>query len=294
MKKEECKKEQRTPAATGGRTALPFAFFLLHFALLAATSSPSSDPDELTRAANAAFARGELAEADRLYQQAGERTRDPGLVAFNRAAVFAAKGELWEAERHYLRALDDKEAPADRRAKAGYNRGVCLLTRGGPAAVYRSAIAAFEQSLEVLPADDPLAADARHNLELAKLLWLRAREKEAKRPRPSDLPPDLFPEPPKPPELGGSDPDPGGADATAGGPDPGGPAGVAGNGSPAGGRKAPGAGNLPVLLDSDQQQPLSPQDAKAHLRAHADRIAADRQKTARLLVGPERPNVRDW
>ncbi|MFO0848447.1 MAG: tetratricopeptide repeat protein [Gemmataceae bacterium] len=257
--------------------------------MVAAAPTRDADPDELTRTASAAFQRGNLTEADRLYQLAGERTRDPGLVAFNRAAVFVARGELWEAERHYLRALDDCEAPTERRAKASYNRGVCLLGRGGPAAVYRSAIAAFEQALDLLPGDDPLDADARHNLELAKLLWLKAREKEKARPRPSDLPPDLFPEPPRLPETGGSE-DPGGTEASVGGPDPGGTA----AGQAGAGRKTPGAGNLPVLQDGDQPQPLSPPAARAHLRGLADRLASDRHKTARLLVGPERPNVRDW
>ena len=146
-------------------------------------------------------------------------------------------------------------------------------------------------ALDLLPGDDPLAADARHNLELAKLLWLRAREAEKARSRPSDLPPDLLPEPPRHPEMGGSE-DPGGTEASVGGPDPGGTA--AGPGPAGAGRKTPGAGNLPVLQDGDQAQPLSPQDARAHLRVLADRLASDRHKSARLLVGPERPNVRDW
>lgn len=274
-----------------GHGLFTFHFLLLSFALIAAAPTRDADPDELTRAANAAFQRGELAEADRLYQLAGERTRDPGLVAFNRAAVCVARGEMWEAERHYLQSLDDREAPGERRARASYNRGVCLLARGGPAMVYRSAIAAFEQALDLLPGDDPLAADARHNLELAKLLWLRAREAEKARSRPSDLPPDLLPEPPRHPEMGGSE-DPGGTEASVGGPDPGGTA--AGPGPAGAGRKTPGAGNLPVLQDGDQAQPLSPQDARAHLRVLADRLASDRHKSARLLVGPERPNVRDW
>lgn len=251
-------------------------------------------PEGLIRLGNEAYLRGDLDAAERHYTAAAERTTDPGLVAFNRAAVAVQSGEFREAELDYLRVLDDRAAPPDRRAKALYNRGVCLLARGGSTTVYRSAIACFEQSLDLLPAGDPLTDRAGHNLELAKLLWAKARATEKTQPKPNDLPPDA---PDPPPEEGtGQDP----------GTDPDGPGGQPGMrpeavpGQPPGGRpretnqKAPGAGNLPVVLDADRPQPLTPEDTRAILQRVAERLEEDRRATARLLTGPERPDVKDW
>src|SRR5262249_45410188 len=50
-------------------------------------AAPAADPDALLRAGHAAFARGDLAAAAALYEQAEQRTTDPGLVAFGLAAV---------------------------------------------------------------------------------------------------------------------------------------------------------------------------------------------------------------
>lgn len=272
------------------------AFCVLTFAL-AAAPPPSESPEELIRLGNAAYLRGDLDAADRLYQAAAERTTDPGLVAFNRAAVAVRRGEVREAELDYLRALDDRAAPPDRRAKALYNRGVCLLARGGSAGVYRSAIACFEQSLDLFATGDPLAADARHNLELAKLLWGKARASERTPPKPSDLPPDV-PEPPPPKPEEGTGEEPGSEPAGPGG-QPGVRTEPAHAPSPGGKphethRQAPGAGNLPVVLDADRPQPLSPEDTRAILQRVAERLERDRKATDRLLAGPERPDVKDW
>src|SRR5688572_15489442 len=103
------------------------ALFLTAAALVSA--APADPPDELVRRGNAAFRSGDPFAAVKLYAAAGERTDDPGLVAFNAAAALFDQGEYREAELHYLRALDDRAAPPDRRAKALYNRGVCLVKR---------------------------------------------------------------------------------------------------------------------------------------------------------------------
>src|SRR5262249_38270251 len=122
---------------------------VLSGALVAASPPADRSPDELLRSGNAAFLRGGWGAAEHFYKLAEERTGDPGLVAFNKATVLMQRGETREAELHYLRSLDDLAAPPDRRAKALYNRGVCLLARGGSAGVSRSAIACFEQSLDL-------------------------------------------------------------------------------------------------------------------------------------------------
>jgi hypothetical protein len=60
-------------------------------------------------------------------------------------------------------------------------------------------------------------------------------------------------------------------------------------------QKAPGAGNLPVQLDdANTVQPLTPEDTRTLLQRLAERLEQDRKANARLVAGPERPNVRDW
>ena len=51
-------------------------------------------PEELIRLGNEAYLRGDLDAAERHYGAAAERTTDPGLVAFNRAAVAVQNGEM--------------------------------------------------------------------------------------------------------------------------------------------------------------------------------------------------------
>src|SRR5262249_59336214 len=138
---------------------------------------------------------------------AEERTGAPGLVAFNRAAVLFQKEDFRDAEVHYARVLEDAACPPERAARAWYNRGTCLLRRGTSPAVYRSAIACLEHCLDSPAADEPLKADARHNLELAKLLWNEARKTAAKPDTPNEnRPPEEEPPNTPPPRSQGPDP----------------------------------------------------------------------------------------
>lgn len=280
------------------RVSSPISF--LRFALcLLPFLAAAGPPDDLVRRGNEAFRAGESAAAGKLYAAAGERTADPGLVAFNQAAVLFEQGEYREAEVHYLRALDDRAAPPGRRARALYNRGVCLVKRATDVPALRTAVACFEQALDADALDDHLRADARYNLELAKLLWAEARAKHGGAETPNQLPPDEPPEGKPPPTAG---PDPGadaGREPDGPGPRPGGPpqamAGTAGGAAPQPtDRKTAGAGTLPVLVDGPQAQKLSPDDARAYLARVAERLDRDRRANARLLAGPERPHVRDW
>src|SRR5687768_5454579 len=121
---------------------------LLLTAAALASAAPADPPDDLVRRGNAAFRGGDPAAAGKLYAAAAERTDDPGRVAFNAAAALFDQGEYREAEVHYLRALDDRAAPPDRRAKALYNRGVCLVKRATDLPALRSAVSCFEQALD--------------------------------------------------------------------------------------------------------------------------------------------------
>ncbi|OWK45654.1 hypothetical protein [Fimbriiglobus ruber] len=266
---------------------------------LAAASPPDiGPPDELIRLGNDAFLRGDAARADQLFATAGERTADPGLVAFNRAAVAVQKHEFREAEEDYTRVLDDRAAPPARRARALYNRGVCLLNRGGSAATLRSAIAYFEQAIDVPGSNAALTADAQHNLELAKLLWNRARAQEKVPPRPNDLPQDL-PPPEPPPQRPDTDNDPNppgddpfGANGGAGKLESGAGAAQKGQQQRETRQQTPGAGSLPVRFDPNPPQALSPEDTRAYLRQINARLNKDRRDN--IPPVPERPHVRDW
>jgi tetratricopeptide (TPR) repeat protein len=267
--------------------------------LLLLAAGPSTEND-LIRAANAAFLRGDTDPADTLYSQAEERTGDPGLVAFNRAAVLFQRGEFREAEIHYARVLEDKACPPERAARAWFNRGTCLLKRGGSPAVYRGAVSCFERCLESLAADEPLKADARHNLELAKLLWFEANKVAPRKEKPNDPPPpDIEPPPSK--NNGAQDP---GATEKA---DPaGGPTGTQLQQQPVMGKvpnstpattpvQTPGTNStLPVVHDDTPLQQLSREDAQEILRRADVRMRREREKMNEMLHGLGRPGVRDW
>ena len=134
-----------------------------------------------------------------------------------------------------------------------------------------------------------LVADALYNLELAKLLWAKARQK-----RNAPSLPDERPDPPPAREASG--PEPEGRDGSPGSPNGGKPAGDAERtpGAAAQPGQAPWAGTLPVLVDGPKPQPLSPEDSRALLKTTAARLVRERQAAARAANGPERVHVRDW
>lgn len=269
----------------------------------AAAPVPADNPDDLIRRANAAFSRGDAEAAEKLYAAAEERTADPGLVALNKAAVLFGRGEFRDAEAHYSRVLEDRACPADRAVKAWFNRGTCLLRRGSTVEVYRRAVACFERCLDMNPADATLTADARHNLELAKLLWAEANRKAARPETPNEnLPPEEKFDDRLPPAMGAEPPpgptEPGqgaeGANSPQPVPQPA-PAPHAGPSPKKSDRQT--AGNnaaLETLKDQDQVQPLSPEDTREYLRRTADRLQRARRDQLRTLYGPDRPGVRDW
>jgi tetratricopeptide (TPR) repeat protein len=270
---------------------------------MAAAPPVEASADELIRQANAAFLRGDIDNADRLYSAAEELTSDPGLVAFNRAAVLFQKGAFREAELEYDRVLGDAARPAGRAAKAWYNRGTCLLRRGGSATVYRYAIRDLERCLESTAADEPLKADARYNLELAKILWNEIRKATSKPDTPNENPPPEESQSNPPPRPYGNDQQPGVPETGDGD--------KTGTNSkqtqlqnmmPQGGTKAnpnptqnPGnAPNPQPLQDSSTLQPLTAEDTLEHLRRTDERLKKKRQNLRNTLYGPERLGYRDW
>lgn len=269
--------------------------------LVAAAPRADMTVDDLIRAGNAAVAAGDFETAEEWYTAAEERTADPGLVAFNKANALFHRERFDAAERHYTRALDDADCPPARRAAALYNRGVCLLKQGGLSKL-RAAVDSFDRCLALTPTDAGLVADAKHNLELAKLLWVEARAKEAKKPLPSDPPQDIPPEPkaerPPPQQFdpfGQNDPltadrgqQPGGTpEAIRGGPN--------GTNPRPTDEQTAGKGKAPVVLSRDDRLPdLTPDQVRTYLEGLAVRVARERRATADATAPPERPSVKDW
>ena len=267
-------------------------------ALVAAGPPADTSPETLVRQGNAAVGRGEFDAAERHYADAEDTARDPGLVAFNKANALFHQNRHADAERHYTRSLDDADAPPARRAAALYNRGVCQLQQGGIDKL-RGAIDSFSRCLAAKPDDANLTADARHNLEVAKLLWVASRAKEQKKPLPNEQPHEPPPEPKKERPEQKTPYDPFSEENQADG-------GTKTNSKPQelkGGAKGtpratdetmPGRGAAPVLKSADQLPELSDDQMRQYLELLAVRVAKERRDTAALTAPPERPAVKDW
>jgi tetratricopeptide (TPR) repeat protein len=278
--------------------------------LLAAAASPIPEPsaEELIRRANALFTH-DRDEANRLYEAAEVLTSDPGLVAFNRAAVLFQNDRFGEAATYYYRVLRDAACPPERAAKAWYNLGTCLINQpNATSAVYDNAITYLRHCLDSDVADAPLKANAAYNLKLAKLLWKKAWDEEERNGKKPPMPNDPHPPEEDPrndpgqrplgadPQLG--DPDhgegTGGTSVPKGVPQPATGAGM--KASPANGQApAPGpTGQLPPLEDRKEIQPLTPEQTREQLRQTAERLKRDQQILRMTLYGQERTGLHDW
>jgi tetratricopeptide (TPR) repeat protein len=277
---------------------------IVGIACLVAAGPPSNAlPNDLIRRANAAYLADNREEAERLYTAAEERTSDPGLIAFNRAALMFGKGEFREAELLYDRVLSDAAIPPERAARARYNRGTCLLRRGGPSALFQVAIDDFERCLDSPASDEVLKANSRHNLELAKLLWKRAWDEEVsagkKPPPPSEqAPPERQPESrqPQPNEQTSNTP----GSANPGGTKPQTEPPLKQVENPLtthNNADSPNRGmntTAPELKNEDAVQILSPEDTRNLLRRTAERLKKDRHALLETLYPKYKPGARDW
>jgi tetratricopeptide (TPR) repeat protein len=280
-----------------GETAMsvrPLRWLALPVFGLALGAAPM--PADWLRRGDEAFAAGQFEAALSCYGQAAERSTDPGRVAFNEGVSLYQLGRYREAELRFRCALDDAALPAARRGPALYDLGNCLLqeSAGRSVGLLRDAIACYELCLADGRLEPELVIDTRHNLELAKVLWLEARrsaangDREADEPPHSDRPPPRRDEPPPgangPGDLGNQAQSAGPgqqADGTATGRQPGQQA------------PLPGEGNLPPVHDADELQQMTPEDLQAHLRSATERIRQERQVRVRRPV-PAPESVRDW
>ncbi len=256
---------------------------------LAAASAMSQRAVDAERRGDAAFISQRWREAIEAYESA-ERTADPGRVAFNLAVTFSRMGNYRDAERAFRASLD--QATGARRLRAYYNLGTVLVlaSEGQHASHLVEAIDCFRRVMASPDAGAELRDDARHNLELAKLLWKKTS---------GDAPP------PQPPSSPGDDPrgsrttsngtpTEGGSPAN-GTPDPRGPPmPAAGNATPIDDRPPPGSGRLLPIPEERQHQPLPAGEARELLRQAAERI--ERERRAMLYGAPasESRPYPDW
>jgi tetratricopeptide (TPR) repeat protein len=279
---------------------------LVLIAVLLPAAAPAPDWEALVRQGDAAYERGDFAAAASLYEQASDRTTDPGLVAMDIGAAKYRLAEASEADRARL-AQEAEQAyrcctgPGDpRRARALYGLGNALIlkTDGRDAEALLAAVAAYRQCLAEPNLDAALADDARHNLERARLLLLQippAGGHTKDEPPSGDSPP-KSPSPPDKAPGSQQEPshDPSGVKVK---PDP--------SGGPAktdDGRKPietdqpppPGEGNLPPVPDRADLPPLSAEDAARHLDLAAQRILQDLKAHRRAKAPMPPPNVPDW
>jgi tetratricopeptide (TPR) repeat protein len=268
-------------------------------ALVLVSAGPPGPVEDFIRQGNAAVEAGDPDGADALYAKAEERAADPGLIAFNKAVLAFKRGDFRRAELGFRRALGDGEIPADRRVRGLYNLGTCLVRQAGEVDVkqLQAAIECYEQVLGETT-DDGLRSDAGHNLELAKLLWAKAR---ARRPQGERDPDWEEPKDPKrPPPDPQRNPDDPANDGTGDAKQPEAGKLDQGKGLDKGvmpkptEKKAPGHGNLPVVPDTDKVESRAPDDARAKLREAAERIRKERQKLREEAGQGERPRANDW
>jgi tetratricopeptide (TPR) repeat protein len=262
--------------------------------LIAGAAVP--DVDSLVRRGNLAFAAGDFEESLRLFGEGERLATDPGLLAFNKAAANFRLGRYAEAALGYRQCLDDDRIAAPRRARAQYDLGTALVKQSGSAsaALLRQAVSAFRQCLAQPDLDADLRNDARHNLELAQLLWLRAR---AANPNdPNDGGPDTDSQTkrnqvPGPDSRGtqqnvGTDP--------SGDPRAGQEIGKDGKPAPGdGARDMLNAGSMQVLPDTDDIRPLPPAEADEQLERIIERIAQERRSHWQQTTRQAR-DARNW
>ena len=258
--------------------------------ILVSATPPAADDWE--RRGNEAVADARFDDAAKCYALAEESSNEPGRVAFNHGVALFSLGKFREAERLFRCALES-ESPAERRVRALFNLGTSMLHASDGRDARRLAEAAdcFARCLKSPGVDEALAADARHNLELAKLLWRRIRGNDSPPPENDQNPTnDDADSNTKPPETRHNDSS---TDRTGAG----GPgnerlvqAPVASEGpkpTPTNDAPPPGAGRHTPIPEEDQLKPLPPQEARELLRQASERIQRERRALQRAAAGNE-------
>jgi hypothetical protein len=255
---------------------------------------PVPSPLEQMRRGNAAYERGDYDAAAAAYAEAEKRITDPGLAAFNQAAALYQKSMYRDAELLFRCCLED--ASGERRTHALYGLGNALVQQSHErgAEVLRAALQVYEDCLKQPGIDSALADDARHNLELAKLLLLRAQSRSSEQPpnRPEEQEDRPKPqEPREKPDLGSEQLGMGKSDARGERrrvrQDQAKDAKKSDEGSP-------GAGTLPPVPDQEELAPMAREDAEEHLQRAAARILSESRAHRKQRPRPMNDIALDW
>jgi tetratricopeptide (TPR) repeat protein len=261
---------------------------LMILGLCSVSASTGDDAARCAAQGNTAFEQGDYAAAVRCYSAAEQRTTDPGLVAFNKAAALYRLGQYRDAELHYLRCVET--APTDRRCRALYNaaNAVVLQTGASDPSRLKLAIGYYQDALHPVT-DAQLEESILQNLALARALLKQAMT--AKNPSKRDNNSDHHRGAGENGGLSDSsqvvDPDSTGRSAAKKDDGPGGT-------KTSKRTLSPGAGNLPVIPDRPEAAPLPSEDAARYLEEVAERVRRDRFEHRKRHRVPASPNVRDW
>jgi Ca-activated chloride channel homolog len=262
--------------------------------VLMALAGAAPQVENLLRQGNEAFHNKDYAAALKYYEQAEDIAADPGLVAFNKGATLIRLGRIREAELCYLRCLQDREILPERRLRSLYDLGTALLQRGADtkdAGALHRAVDCFELCFKEATGDQAFLGDVEHNLELARILWVKVRA-ETKAPDDSSLNPKEFSDPRQRlmHQGAGDDFGSGHKDLSGGA----GERGQPGEKDAAGiDKDMPGAGTVETLPDTDQLQPLDPADARELLAREIRRIERE-QAQGPGRVQAVNSKVKDW
>lgn len=277
---------------------------LLGFVPLGA--APDANVERLLRDGNAAFDRGDYEQAIEFYSQAEDRATDPGQVAYNKATALyrlaldekdEGTGEpashFRKAEDYYRRSAEGADEPRRSRALFGLANSL-VQGRGEEARALLQAVRCYRECLQ--SPDRQIAEDARYNLELAKLLWLRVRARDARRSEQENKNAQDGSSEQNPP-MNDQNPDRIGGErgmGRAGATEV--PQQIQGGGDQAieTSQSAAGPSNLPPLRDDDKLSPLTEKEAEQHLAQAVEKILTAR-KTQRLRSAKAPGGtVKDW
>lgn len=273
----------------------PSICWLIFSTLLLLGAAPTASVGDLLRQGNEAFHDREYQKALEFYQQAEERSLDPGLVAYNKALSLYQLGQYREAELHFRRCLED--ASAGRRTQGLYGLGNSLLMQAGDTnpRLLLKAIESYQLCRQEKKLDGQLRNQVNHNLELAKLLLVQAKAKAAQQP---PEPPSQGKDPSQQNQDGSDDPmnknSPGSENSDK--VDPGKGKKNLTNKDLKKGKDQntiPTPGNPPVIPDEDALVPLPREDTAWYLQQLADRIQQQQQEHQASKNAPV-PGVRDW
>jgi Ca-activated chloride channel homolog len=159
----------RSPASDKPRTGFGPALALTAVAVASMAASPHRQAWSLLRAAYAAFRSGHYVQAQDDFGRAKALAEDPGFAALGEATALVRQGDFDQALACADQCLED--ASGERRSKALFLRGIALFhTALSDTKVLRRAAYDFSLVLTLPETDAELAAAARHNLELTRLL----------------------------------------------------------------------------------------------------------------------------